>query len=159
MHDSRLTPLALTHENGPNGGHGMMHSNRSDTMESSASSNSPLDSTVSGGGIGTSSPVSSAVRSLTSLSDFSSLDMTTGGGAANPFDAYGGVQPITDSLLSGVAPGDGAGAGDSKGSGEGNPSKTEAIRNNNNNYSGAPGPLLDFKSAFSVLDDKSGNIK
>ena len=53
----------------------LMHSNRSDTMESSGSSNSPLDSIGGGnGGLGATSPVASAVRSLTSLSDFSLLE-------------------------------------------------------------------------------------
>ena len=53
----------------------LMHSNRSDTMESSGSSNSPLDSLGGGnGGLGATSPVASAVRSLTSLSDFSLLE-------------------------------------------------------------------------------------
>ena len=56
----------------------LMHSNRSDTMESSGSSNSPLDSIGgnggNGGGLGATSPVASAVRSLTSLSDFSLLE-------------------------------------------------------------------------------------
>ena len=53
----------------------LMHSNRSDTMESSGSSNSPLDSISGGnGGLGATSPVASAVRSLTSLSDFSLLE-------------------------------------------------------------------------------------
>ena len=53
----------------------LMHSNRSDTMESSGSSNSPLDSVGGGnGGLGATSPVASAVRSLTSLSDFSLLE-------------------------------------------------------------------------------------
>ena len=55
----------------------LMHSNRSDTMESSGSSNSPLDSVGGGsGGLGATSPVASAVRSLTSLSDFSLLEGT-----------------------------------------------------------------------------------
>ena len=31
------------------------------------------------------------------------------------------------------------------------------VNNNNNNNSG--GPLLDFKSAFSVLDDKPGSLR
>ncbi len=48
-----------------------------------------------GGAASTSSPVSSAVRSLASLSDFS-LDLNNGN-----FDTYSGVQPVTDTMLSG----------------------------------------------------------
>ena len=55
-------------------------------------SSSPVDL---GGAASTSSPVSSAVRSLASLSDFS-LDLNNGN-----FDTYSGVQPVTDTMLSG----------------------------------------------------------
>ena len=109
--------------------------------------------------LGLGSPVSSAVRSLTSLSDFSSLDMTVNGG--NNFDAYSGLQPITDSLLSTSAGLASAGQED-RPAGENNsgdkqekpPAPGEANNNKNN-----AGPLMDFKTAFSVLDDKSGNLR
>ena len=115
---------------------------------------------------------------------------TTGSGY---FDAYSGLQPITDSLLSGVGNGNGNGE-DFLGGGNGirksenhttysnkvsaiNTSATTTIQqqfggqhgrplinhtgigmtNNNNNNNG--GPLLDFKSAFSVLDDKPGGLR
>ena len=149
-HMNRLTPLSLPPlSSGSAEGHphnAMMHSNRSDTMESSASSNSPLES--SAGGMGTASPVSSAVRSLTSLSDFSSLDMTSGN--PNHFDPYSGLQPVTDSLLSGTANSDHE---------LGNKHDVKSENRNNNNNNNNSGPLLDFKSAFSVLDDKSGNLR
>ena len=103
------------------------------------------------------SPVSSAVRSLTSLSDFSSLDMTVNGG--NHFDAYSGLQPITDSLLSTSA---GVAGGREDESPENSPEKQEKAASGageaNNNRNNA-GPLMDFKTAFSVLDDKSGNLR
>ena len=75
-----VTPLSCNTDNSgstasTSGNITLMHSNRSDTMESSASSNSPLDSIGGGnGGLGATSPVASAVRSLTSLSDFSLLE-------------------------------------------------------------------------------------
>ena len=111
---------------------------------------------------------------------------TTGSGN---FDAYGGLQPITDSLLSGVGNGNGSGE-DLLSGGNGirksdthstysnksiNTSATTSAHHqfggghlgrtstngsgvsNNNNISG--GPLLDFKSAFSVLDEKPGSLR
>ena len=116
----------------------------------------------------------------------------TSSGSGN-FDAYSGLQPITDSLLSGVGNGNGSGedllssgngirksenhsAYNSKSSsintsattsthnqfggghlGRTSSSNSGVTNNNNNNISG--GPLLDFKSAFSVLDDKPGSLR
>ena len=110
----------------------------------------------------------------------------TSTGSGN-FDAYSGLQPITDSLLSGVGNGNGSGEDLLSGGngirksdphstysnksintsaatsahhqfGGGHLGRTSAgVSNNNNNISG--GPLLDFKSAFSVLDDKPGSLR
>ena len=124
--------------------------------------------------------------------------LSGGGGTANGsgnFDAYSGLQPITDSLLSGVGNGNSNGedllGGNVIRKSEHHPNysnKSSSINtnttttgnhqfggqhtraslnppgsglgmvnsNNNNNNSG--GPLMDFKSAFSVLDDKPGNL-
>ena len=125
------------------------------------------------------------------------LSSNLGGSSANGsgnFDAYSGLQPITDSLLSGVGNGNSS-ADDLLGGGIrkadhhlnynkspttnanatttghhqfGNHTRSSITNtgaggmggnhnNNNNNNNG--GPLLDFKSAFSVLDDKPGSLR
>jgi hypothetical protein len=143
-HMNGLTPLPPpTSGAGDVNGH-LLHSTGS--TRSDTSSNSPLG--------GLASPVSSAVRSLTNLSDFS-LDVSNGN-----YDNYGG---ITDSLLSAEA------------------SKTEVeIKHENgvpsqhhppisHQRGGGPthgqggaatgGPLLDFKSAFSDLESKPSDLR
>ena len=126
---------------------------------------------------------------------FTSIGGTGTTAGSGNFDAYSGLQPITDSLLSGVGNGNGNGE-DLLGGGNGirksdnhstysnkvssiNTSATTTLHqqfgghhgrplinhpgsgigmpNNNNNNNG--GPLLDFKSAFSVLDDKPGSLR
>ena len=85
------------------------------------------------------SPVSSAVRSLTNLSDFS-LDVSNGN-----YDNYGG---ITDSLLSAEAGKDPKDANSSHSQGGGQSGGAQQR-----------GPLLDFKSAFSDLDSKPSDLR
>lgn len=81
------------------------------------------------------SPVSSAVRSLANLSDFS-LDVSNGN-----YDNYGG---ITDSLLSAEAAKD---------------PKSEVAPPVDHRPPTSGGPLLDFKSAFSDLDSKPSDLR
>ena len=88
------------------------------------------------------SPVSSAVRSLTNLSDFS-LDVSNGN-----YDNYGG---ITDSLLSAEAGKDPKDANSSHSQGPGGQSGGTGAQQR--------GPLLDFKSAFSDLDSKPSDLR
>ncbi len=135
---------------GSGGGH-LLHSagsNRSsDTMESSASSNSPLDGLA---------PVSNAVRSLANLSDFNSLDVNNGNG----FDGYGG---ITDSLLSESGK-EREASGSKSGSESGGAGCGQAGQQHHRSASGGgagtpSGPLLDFKSAFSDLDSKPSDLR
>ena len=99
---------------------------------SETSSNSPMDGLASNVGA---SPVSSAVRSLTNLSDFS-LDVSNGN-----YDNYGG---ITDSLLSAEASKD---------------VKVETTNATSHSGGQQRGPLLDFKSAFSDLDSKPSDLR
>lgn len=74
--------------------------------------------------------VSAAVNTLTNIHEFS-LDLHNGN-----FDSgYSGLQPVTDSLLSGS---------------ESRKSDEESIKSESDHA----GPLLDFKSAFSDLDSK-----
>ena len=98
------------------------------------------------------SPVSSAVRSLNSLTDFGSMDPMgggsngqqshpgQGGGSVHqPFDSYS----VTDSLLS------------SDGSGSvraGSKEKDEGGHHHHQHQQG--GPLLDFKTAFTDVENK-----
>lgn len=127
-----LTPLPPSSVTPDVNGH-LLHgaaSSRSDT-----SSNSPLDTNAMTS-VGATSPVGSAVRSLTNLSDFS-LDVSNGN-----YDNYGG---ITDSLLSAEA-------------------SKEAKDGSSPSHRSAPhqqpqGPLLDFKSAFSDLDSKPSDLR
>ena len=112
-----LTPLPPTAATPDVNGH-LVHSTSS--TRSDTSSNSPLD-TNGAVNVGATSPVSSAVRSLANLSDFS-LDVSNGN-----YDNYGG---ITDSLLSAEATKD--------------PKEPPA----GHRAPSSGGPLLDFKSAF-----------
>ncbi|XP_023344878.1 calmodulin-binding transcription activator 2 isoform X5 [Eurytemora carolleeae] len=74
--------------------------------------------------------VSAAVNTLTNIHEFS-LDLNNGN-----FDTgYSGLQPVTDSLLSGS---------------ESRKSDEESIKSESDH-----GPLLDFKSAFSDLENKN----
>ena len=76
--------------------------------------------------------VSAAVNTLTNIHEFA-LDMNNG----NYCDSgYSGLQPVTDSLLSGS---------------ESRKSDEESVKSESDHA----GPLLDFKSAFSDIDNKN----
>ena len=126
-----LTPLPPPTSSEVNG-HLLHNTAGGSTRSSETSSNSPMDGLASNVGA---SPVSSAVRSLTNLSDFS-LDVSNGN-----YDNYGG---ITDSLLSAEASKD---------------VKVETTNATSHSGGQQRGPLLDFKSAFSDLDSKPSDLR
>ena len=76
--------------------------------------------------------VSAAVNTLNNIHEFA-LDLHNG----NYDSGYGGLQPVTDSLLSGS---------------ESRKSDDESVKSESDNHAG---PLLDFKSAFSDLETKT----
>ena len=79
--------------------------------------------------------VTAAVNTLNNIHEFA-LDLHNG----NYDSGYGGLQPVTDSLLSGS---------------ESRKSDTEESVKSETGDSGQAGPLLDFKSAFSDLEAKT----
>ena len=89
----------------------------------------PDISSASRGEVGS---VSAAVNTLNNIHEFA-LDLHNG----NYDSAYGGLQPVTDSLLSGS---------------ESRKSDEESVKSESDNHAG---PLLDFKSAFSDLENKN----
>ena len=136
-----LTPLPPATPDAVNGH--LLHSTSS--TRSDTSSNSPLDTNPASQltNVGATSPVTSAVRSLNNLSDFS-LDVSNGN-----YDNYGG---ITDSLLSAEAnkePKEASGGTASAGPPVGH----------HRAHQSSGGPLLDFKSAFSDLDSKPSDLR